>query len=72
MKAPIIDTLDALHCVQEALEKCGHDGRVHDVELYRTACSALSAIVPYLRQPKPPVQTKHYDAVQALYKAMGK
>jgi hypothetical protein len=72
LKVPIIDTLEALGCVQQALERCGTDGRVHDPELYRTACSALSAIVPYLRQPKAPVQTKHYEAVQDLYKAMGK
>lgn len=42
-----------------------------DRDLYKTALSAGSAVVPYLKHPQAQVQQQHYDAIQALHKAMG-
>ena len=70
MKPPIIDTVKTLRLVHKALASV-KDPEGADKDLYKTALSASSAVVPYLRQPQAPVQKQHYEAIQALHRAMG-
>lgn len=70
MKAPIIDTVKTLRLVHKALAAV-KDPEGVDRELYKTALSASSAVIPYLKQPKAAVQEQHFQAIQALHRAMG-
>ena len=63
MKPPIIKTLETLELIHQALDS-------DDEEQRACARSAFSALMPYVRQPKAPVQRKHYDAIMALYEVM--
>lgn len=70
MKPPIINTLEVLDLVQRALKQA-KDPTGQDQELFKTALSASSALVPYLKHPEAEVMPKHYEAIQDLYRAMG-
>lgn len=68
-----IDTVKALRACHAALGQT-KDKPTTDPDAERLRAftnSALSATLVYLREPNPPVQKKHYDAVEALYTELG-
>lgn len=67
-----IDTGATVRAVHQAFEKANAmpEGAERD-HLMALANSALSAALVYVRAPHPPVQKKHYDAVQALLAVLG-
>ena len=71
MNAPIIDTLEAVGLCHDAYEKLkSMDPSPERDHLQQVADSAFSASMVYVRHPQAPVQTKHYESIQALKEAM--
>lgn len=69
MKPPIIDTQKSLELVHRAFTLC-KDPHGADSDLWDTASSAFSAVLLYIKNKEAPVQQKHFQAIQALEKAM--